>query len=256
MKDLLKISPIALLLLSITFTACKKDIEVPEVPEIPEEVYEPQISPGEGMTDIDGNDYGSVVIGSQEWMTENLRTTLFANGDPIPLETDDENWAALSTGARSEYDNDPQHNNLYGYYYNAFAVHDQRGLCPQGWRVPDSTDFNTLKKHLDPDANSFDDKAGGMLKTTGTTADGSGLWVAPNTGASNISTFSAEPSGYRDDTGEFGGMGLNGNLWMFNPEFSSSTETLAAHRTYSMYANMWLFATSPKSGICVRCIKE
>src|SRR5690606_9235791 len=213
MKKILQPTSFLLIVLSIVALSCKKDGDPPVIPEIPEEVYEPEISAGAGVTDLDGQVYGSVVIGNQEWMTENLRTTQYSNGDPIPLEADDESWAALSSGARSDYDNDAQHKEIFGYYYNAFAVHDPRGLCPDGWRIPDSTDFNTLKMHLDAEANHFDDIAGGMLKSTGTTTDGAGLWVSPNLGASNISNFSAEPSGFLDETGEFGGMGLNGNLW-------------------------------------------
>jgi uncharacterized protein (TIGR02145 family) len=256
MKISLKVLPFTLLLFFIVLSGCKKDEEILVFHEETEEPYTPQISTGNGVTDIDGNEYGSVIIGGQEWMTQNLRASHFANGSPIPLVTEDENWTALSSAARSEYANDPQHTAVFGLYYNAFAVHDAQGLCPDGWRVPDSTDFNKLKKHLDPNANHFHDKAGGMLKTTGNMTHGTGLWHLPNTGASNISGFYAEPSGFRGNGGVFGGMGINSNFWIVDPAFSEATEELLVQRLYSMHENMWTITTSAKSGICVRCVKN
>ncbi len=85
MKKILQPTSFLLIVLSIVALSCKKDGDPPVIPEIPEEVYEPEISAGAGVTDLDGQVYGSVVIGNQEWMTENLRTTQYSNGDPIPL---------------------------------------------------------------------------------------------------------------------------------------------------------------------------
>ena len=33
--------------------------------------------PGNGVTDIEGNNYSTVIIGDQEWMSENLKTNLY-----------------------------------------------------------------------------------------------------------------------------------------------------------------------------------
>jgi len=59
------------------------------------------------VTDIDGNVYPCVKIGVQVWMAENLIVTKYKNGDVIPEVTDNTAWAALSTGGRCDYDNDP-----------------------------------------------------------------------------------------------------------------------------------------------------
>src|SRR5690554_7272325 len=83
MKKILQPSSLLLIVLSIAALSCKKDSGDPPVtPDIPEEVYEPEISAGAGVTDLDGQVYGSVIIGNQEWMTENLRTSQYSNGDP------------------------------------------------------------------------------------------------------------------------------------------------------------------------------
>jgi hypothetical protein len=57
------------------------------------------------VTDIDGNTYNTVTIGSQVWMAENLKVTHFRNGDAIPMELNGMAWDALTTPAYCKYDN-------------------------------------------------------------------------------------------------------------------------------------------------------
>jgi len=62
--------------------------------------YKAAISPtGSTVTDIDGNIYNTVTIGTQVWMVENLKTTRFADGTAIPNVKDSIEWANLGTGA-------------------------------------------------------------------------------------------------------------------------------------------------------------
>ena len=44
------------------------------------------------MTDQEGNVYKTIVIGTQEWMAENLNTGSYRNGDPIPIGITDSDW--------------------------------------------------------------------------------------------------------------------------------------------------------------------
>jgi hypothetical protein len=86
--------------------------------------YKPTIGVvGNGVNDIDGNTYNSVTIGSQEWMSENLRTTKYSDGTVIPNVTDGGEWSDLETAAWCHYENDSsQYEATYGKLYNCFAV--------------------------------------------------------------------------------------------------------------------------------------
>lgn len=139
--------------------------------------------PGNGLTDIDGNTYTSAIIGTQEWMTENLRTTAFSNGDPIPFvpvdfagntpypceyngqlydncwyAPDTSDWGLLATGAYCYPNNDPSTDPMIGKLYHGLTFMDPRGLCPEGWHVPSNTEFEQLLAHLsiDPEEPSAD----------------------------------------------------------------------------------------------------
>jgi hypothetical protein len=80
-------------------------------------------------TDNDGNNYTTVTIGAQVWMVENLKTTHYRNGDPIPNVTDNVDWA-LSTSAYCDYNNTPSNSDTYGRLYNWFTVADTRNIAP------------------------------------------------------------------------------------------------------------------------------
>ena len=93
-------------------------------------------TPNNTVTDIDGNVYNTVTIGTQVWMKENLKVSKYRNGDPIPTNLTDAAWGAATTGAYSIYNNDAANNTTYGKLYNWYAVVDSRNLCPVGWHVP------------------------------------------------------------------------------------------------------------------------
>jgi len=139
------------------------------------------------VTDIDGNCYRTVTIGTQVWMAENLKVTHDCNGEAIPNVTDGATWAGLTAGAYCEYNNDVNNVATYGRLNNWYAVADSRNISPAGWHVASDAEWQTLSIFLGGDAI-----AGGKMKETGTTH-----WYSPNTGATNESGFSALPGGYR-----------------------------------------------------------
>jgi uncharacterized protein (TIGR02145 family) len=135
-------------------------------------IFNPSLTYGE-VSDIDGNYYKTIQIGSQIWMAENLKTTRYNDGSNIPLVTDNTAWSNLTTPGYCWYNNDAAtYKNVYGALYNWYAVNTGK-LCPSGWHVPSEYEWTLLVNYL---GGVY--AAGGKLKETGTTH-----WYSPNAGA-------------------------------------------------------------------------
>lgn len=153
---------------------------------------------GTGVTDIDGNSYETVIIGNQEWMAENLKTSSYSNGESILNIPDsdtsnyyDFSYQTITSGAWTYYKGNYLYENPYGKLYNWYAVEDARNLCPAGWDIPTSEQVNQLYEYLGGESI-----AGGKMKS-----EGLEHWNYPNTGASNSSGFSALPGGQLGNDG-------------------------------------------------------
>ena len=213
--------------------------------------------PGNTVTDIDGNVYQIVEIDGVEWMAKNLKVITYRNGDPIPNVTANADWAALETGAYVAYNNNPDHIETYGILYNWYAVDDERGLCPQGWRVPSDEELEDFMNFLDPNGSINDNNAAGKIKATGTLGDGEGgLWSPPNTGAIDQYGFSALPAGGRFSNGNFAGMNDLTYFWSATPTPSEILQRAwiwyMSYNTDTFYRNNY----SRKEGYSIRCIKD
>ncbi|MFH1119425.1 MAG: fibrobacter succinogenes major paralogous domain-containing protein [Bacteroidota bacterium] len=196
------------------------------------------------ITDIDGNVYHSITIGTQTWMVENLATSRYRNGDSIPQVTDSASWIALTTGACCYYDNSATSGTTYGFLYNWFAVNDPRNLAPEGWHVASREEWNVLNAFLGGELVS-----GGKLKETGTAH-----WNSPNTGATDEAGFKGLPGGGRSLDGIFNSIGQSG-LWWTSTE-SSTTDAWPRGLSYNselIFSSFWL---DKNSGFSVRCIKD
>ncbi len=103
----------------------------------------------ETLTDVDGNIYSTVKIGSQTWTVENLRTTKLNDGTPIPHIPDSVDWLFLATPGYCYYGNTNNADSIQklGALYNWYCV-DSKKLAPQGWHVPTNDDWATLKNYL------------------------------------------------------------------------------------------------------------
>ncbi len=201
------------------------------------------------VTDIDGNVYQTVTIGTSCWMAENLRTTRYNDGTEIPNVTDKTEWVMLTTGAYSVQS--PEYEEIYGKLYNWYAVNTNK-LCPEGWSIPSYHQWITMiNTHLKGNLNN----AGGKMKSTGNKTDGTGLWYAPNAGATNESGFTGLPGGSRSITGNFENIGLYGHWWSSsaNPE-SGPQYAWGFHITYKDGNAHW--GGNKISGFSCRCIKE
>jgi uncharacterized protein (TIGR02145 family) len=194
------------------------------------------------LTDIDGNVYHSVSIGTQLWMVENLKVTHYRNGDLIPNITDDVQWSGLTTGAYCDYDNLIINSTTYGKLYNWYAVLDSRNLAPAGWHVPTDEEWTTLVTYL-----GGEDIAASKLKETGTTH-----WNSPNTGATNDMGFTGLPGGSRGFS-SFSGMRYNGNYWSASESDATSAWSWDMdYRSTSIYRNL----IPCKFGYSIRCLKD
>lgn len=199
---------------------------------------------GDGkVTDIDGNVYNYITIGSQVWMIENLKTTKYRNGDTLSNITSDGSSNNSATGGYCDYDNNSVNASTYGKLYNWYAIADNRGLAPEGWHIPSDTEWTTLINYL-----GGENGAGGKLKETGTSH-----WLSPNTGATNEIGFTALPGGYLDVNGIFTDIGSFGNWW-------SSSEAMSGYAWYRHfyynYGGVSRVYFSKKVGLSVRCIKN
>jgi len=163
------------------------------------------------ITDIDGNTYKSVIMGTQEWMAENLNVSSYRNGDSITNVTDKTKWQQQATGAYSDYNNTPSYSTTYGKLYNFFSVVDSRNLCPTGWHIPKIEEWNLLITYIgEPIGNT-------KLRETGTAH-----WNSPNRLATNITGFTALPGGSRNFAGIYGQLGSQGNWWTSTKTTSST----------------------------------
>ena len=223
-------------------------------------VHNPNLSYG-SMTDQEGNVYKTIVIGTQEWMAENLNTSIYRNGDAIPTGLSNSQWQNTTQGAWAYYNNDASYACPYGKLYNWYACVDPRGLCPTGWHVPSDAEWNVLVKYLDPAADTTCEYcsqsaiAGAMMKSAGTIEGGDGYWYAYDSSVegTNSSGFSGLPGGYRSDLGEYVGMGFNGYWWS-----SSQFDSYGAwtRRLDFNYATVGRYFTNARFGWGVRCLRD
>jgi uncharacterized protein (TIGR02145 family) len=195
------------------------------------------------VSDIEGNVYQIVTIGTQVWMAENLKATRYRNGISIPLVTNKNAWNLQTTPRYCWYNNDEgTYKNTYGAMYNWYTV-ETGNLCPSGWHVPSDTEWTTLTSYL-----GGDNVASGKQKESGITH-----WASPNTEATNESGFTALPEGYCSENGTFGNIGGYGYWWSVT-EYDSIS--VWGHYLYYGYNNRSRSLLNKNFGFSVRCLKD
>lgn len=233
------------------------------------------------MADAAGNWYTMVEIGDQCWMAENLRTTLYANGDQIQQVVDSAAWLALSSGAWCYYENNEANEYPYGKLYNWYAVTDERGLCPTGWHVPTDFEWQEMEASVGMPASELslwqsnrgaDENVGGKLKSKGVLPT-TGYWTAPNFGAEEVIVpdpvgFLGHPGGRRHTGSEqFGQPGAfldqdNTGFWWTRSEYDGivgpdPNDTKGWVRWLNWdEQGISRFDMPKKSGLSVRCVRD
>jgi hypothetical protein len=99
--------------------------------------------PTGAVTDVDGNVYHAITIGTQTWLVENLKVTKFNDFSTIPLVSDGKSWGNPTPGYCWYNNADPKDMNDYGCLYNWYAVNTGK-LAPIGWHVPTEGEWLTL----------------------------------------------------------------------------------------------------------------
>ncbi|MHA2253248.1 MAG: fibrobacter succinogenes major paralogous domain-containing protein [Candidatus Kariarchaeaceae archaeon] len=218
------------------------------------------------VSDIEGNRYRVISLGSQTWMSENLRVTKYSDGTTIPLVEAPQGWTDLAyqSEAYCWYGNDPSNKALFGALYTWGAIMNGaesselnpsgiQGVCPDNWHVPSDSEWKELEVFLGMPQSVADEslwrgtQEGGMLKTEGTS-----VWRAPNAAASNQSGFSALPSGYRYSNGDFEPINEYAVFW------TTTDNTIDYAWTRGVRYDQSGIRRSNKvfGGMSVRCVKD
>jgi len=211
------------------------------------------------VTDIDGNVYHTVKIGTQTWTVENLKTTKFNDGTSIPLVTDSAIWANNSTPAYCWYNNDTTANkNTFGALYNWYTVNIGK-LAPACWHVPTDAEWGTLLNYLIANGYNYDRTTTGNYIAKALAAQTN--WTSFSTvgtigcilSTNNRSGFSALPGGYRNDSGCFCHIDYYGYWWSVT-EYNVSY----AYCRYLGYGNYYLFRNYyyKSCGFSVRLVRD
>lgn len=212
------------------------------------------------VTDIDGNVYNTVTLGTQTWMVENLKVTKLNDNTPLTFATSNAEWDTLGHPGYCWYDDDTINKNIYGGLYNWSAVHTGK-LAPAGWHVPSDEEWTILENFLLDNAYNYDSTTSGNKYAKALAAVI--LWtpsalpgVVGNTdfpAYKNKTSFTALPGGQRDYWGLCGYINYEGYWW-------TTTETYGTSALMRcMLSNSVTFMRETQNqryGLSVRCLKD
>lgn len=202
-----------------------------------------------------------VTIRAQVWMSENLKTDTFRNGDLILHAQSSEEW--INAGKNKQpawcyyqsYVSDclvtDEDKRKYGKLYNWYAFKDARGLAPVGWHIPSKEEWVKLVDYL------------GDSKKAAIKMRLAKEWSWSDKGT-NSSGFNALPGGYRNDY-YFIGFKILSAWWCSNEEGTDLKYPVNAsidyyHRTNHYYFDFGRDGINShyqyQDGLSVRCIKD
>jgi uncharacterized protein (TIGR02145 family) len=179
----------------------------------------------------------TVTIGKQVWMTRNLSSSRFRNGDPIAQASTREEWIKFAEEKKPAWcypGNDQDNEKKYGKLYNWYAVVDPRGIAPAGWHVPSDDEWKQLTDYLGGEI-----PAAYILRETGLETQ------AP--------AFEGVAGGGCKLDGTCFGFGSNGNWWTS----TSANEEFAWMRQLNfIQCAISSITVSKQAGFSVRCVKN
>lgn len=206
-----------------------------------------------GPVNFHGYDYGTVQIGEQCWFAENLRTELYANGDPIPSDIQDSLlWA--TAGAQTYFLEDSVYLVERGRMYNGHAVLDARGLCPAGWHVSSDSDFIQLEGATGMSEVDWESTAGdrGCSLEIGKAWKSQTGWY-PGDEGTDLWGLSVQPSGYFVAWEGFGNAYTNSEFWTSTPyDASQLWRRQVPADSGCLFRGWWEMSV----GSAIRCVED
>lgn len=199
----------------------------------------------------------TIKIGNQVWMSHNLETLKFSNGEDIPFFDNIQDF--LKAGRHQEpacifYENNPEK----GLLYNFFAISDERQICPDGFKIPSENDWNELiafcggkhiaAKHLKSISGWIEPENAPKPEIIIQTEIGNGL---------DSFGFDAKPMGAIEKTklfAEFFGFGNNAYFWLADTHHFYNGWARIAYMYY-FSSQVMMNTIEKRLGMSVRCIK-
>ena len=248
------------LMTAVLFAGCEKDPAI-GVYEVTEDGWKtPELIRG-AVTDIDGNVYDAVQIGSQIWMAQNLRATRYADGTSL-YSYYAESYVRFYT-IEDSVD--------YGVLYNWKAVMRNssssssnpsgvQGICPDGWHVPSDAEWTQLTDYVSSQIQyTCDGNSTHIAKALAANVDwnesGNPGAIGNSLASNNATGFSALPAGYH--TFEyFGHEGMKNQACFWS---ATSLDALNAYSRKLKYESSVVSdenISSRETGLSVRCIRD
>ena len=208
------------------------------------------------ISDAQGNLYGTVIIGTQCWMAQNMRYLPAVSSSTVGSDQNNAlyyyvyGYTGTDVAAAKAYTISGQ--NIWsteGVLYNWAAAmagataEKSKGICPTGWHIPSDTEQDTLDQYLKDSGQTCSASRSGTYEcaTAGTKLKSGGT-----------SGFNASLSGYRNTDGTFNNRSSNTDFW------SSSSSGVSAWNRYlsSGSSGVYRYLSSLAYGFSVRCLKD
>lgn len=220
------------------------------------------------VTDAAGNTYYTTTLGSQTWMAQNLSTTKYSNGDPIPTTTPANLNISSEITPKYQwaYNGVESNATIYGRIYTWHAITDNRNVCPSGWHVATYNDWLTLENYLTLNGYNFDGTTTNTIDNKLAKALAAPTLWKPNgfvgtTGNfdfplyRNKSGFTALPGGIRYSHGAFAFMGETSTWWLSQELGETSIWTFSIGYS-NTNASKYGYNNKNELAYAVRCLKD
>lgn len=204
------------------------------------------------VEDIDGNQYNTVTIGKQTWLSQNLKATRLNDGSSLPDVTDDDEWLDFSLPAYCWYNNDPaSYKNMLGALYNWYAINTDK-LCPIGWHVPALTEWEELLS----EAGDQSDAAMNLKEVYYQGTNTSGFSAIPAGTRYCFDNFDHPFEGAPNPDGTIPSYGCSGHYWSSGITVIEEEEFPTTIGFYDRIPYIYIWYVKYAAGNSVRCIKD